>query len=41
MSTVVMAREAGRFEMKNDYTPSIDAPLITTKPIVIPPFGCK
>ena len=41
MSTVVMARVAGMVEMKNDNTPSINAPLVTTKPIVIPPFGCK
>ena len=41
ISTVVMARVAGTAEMKNDDTPSIDAPLVTTKSTVIPPFGCK
>ena len=38
MSTVVMARVDGTAEMKNNQTPSIDAPLVTTKPTVIPPF---
>ena len=36
-----MARVPGTVEMKNVDTPSIDAPLVTTKPIVIPPFGCR
>ena len=36
-----MARVNGTVEMKNYDTPSIDAHLVTTTPIVIPPFGCK
>ena len=41
MSTVVMAGVAKTVEMKNYDIPSIKAPLVTTKPIVIPPFGCE
>ena len=41
MSTVVMVRVAGTVKMKNDDTSSLNAPLVTAKPIVIPPFGCK
>ena len=39
MSTMVTAKVAGTVEMKNDDTPTIDVPLVTTKPITIPPFG--
>ena len=41
MSTMVTARVAGTVEMKDDGIPTIDAPLVTTKPIMIPPFRCK
>ena len=41
MSTVVTDGVAGTVEMKNDDIPSVNAPLVTTKPIVIPPLGCK
>ena len=40
-STVVTARAAGTVKMKDHDIPTIDAPLVTTKPIVIPPFRCK
>ena len=32
-----MARVAGTAEMKNNNTPYINSPLVTAKPIVIPP----
>ena len=41
MSTMVTARVAGTVEMKDNAIPTIGAPLVTTKPIMIPPFGCK
>ena len=41
MSTMVTAKVAGMVETKNDDIITIDAPLVTTKPTVIPPFGCK
>ena len=41
MSTVVTARVAGKVEIIDDAMLSIDAPLVTTKPIAAPPFGCK
>ena len=41
MSTMVTAKVAGTVEMENDDIPTIDGPLVTTKPIVIPPFGCN
>ena len=41
MSTVVMAGVTGTLEMKNDDTPSINAPLITTKLTVIPPLDAS
>ena len=41
MSTVVNAKVAGTVEMNNNDIPSIDAPSVSTKPIVIPPFRCK
>ena len=40
ISTMVTAKVVGTVEMK-DSLPTIDASLATTKPIVIPPFGCK
>ena len=39
-SIMVTAKVAGTVEMKNDDIPTIDAPLVTTKPTVNPPFGC-
>ena len=41
MSTMVTVQVAGTVEMQDDGIPTIDAPLITTKAIMIPPFGCK
>ena len=41
MSTMVTAKVAGRVEMNDDGIPTIDAPLVTTKPMVILPLGCK
>ena len=41
MSTMVTARVAGTVEMKDYGIPPIDAPLVTSKPIMIPPFRCK
>ena len=41
MSTMVTAKVPDTVEMKNDDILTINAPLVTTKPIVIPPFGCK
>ena len=41
MSTTVTAKVDGTVEMKNEDIPTIHAPLVTTKPIVIPPFRCK
>ena len=41
LSTMVTAQVAGTDEMKNDDIPTMDTPLVTTKPTVIPPFGCK
>ena len=35
------ARVAGTVKMKDDDIHTINASLVTTKPIVIPPFGCK
>ena len=40
MSTVVMTRVTRTVELKNDDTPYINSPLVTTKPLVILPFGC-
>ena len=41
MSTMVTAKAAGTVEMKNDDILTIDAPLVTAKSTVIPPFGWK
>ena len=41
MSTMVTARAAGTFEMKNNGIPTIDAPLVTAKLIVIPPLDAN
>ena len=41
MSTMVMAEVAGSVDTNHDKTLSINAPLVSTKNIVIPPFGCK
>ena len=41
MSTMVTAKVASMIERKDDGIPTIDAPLVTTKPFMIPPFGCK
>ena len=41
MSTMVTTRAAGTVEMKDDGIPTIDAPLVATKPIMIPTFICK
>ena len=41
MNTVVMARVALSVDMNHDDTSFIDISLVTTKDIVIPPFGCK
>ena len=41
MSTMVTDKVTGMVKMKNDHILTIDAPLVTTKPTVIPPFGCK
>ena len=41
MSTMVTAKVAGTVKTKDDGIPTIDAPLVTIKPIVIPPFRCK
>ena len=41
MSTMVTARDAGTVEMKDNAIPTIDASLVITKHIMIPPFRCK
>ena len=41
MSTMVTAKVAGMVEMKNDDVLTTGNPLVTTKPTVILPFGCK
>ena len=41
MGTMVTAKVADTVDMKDDDIPTIDAPLVPTKPIMIPPFGCK
>ena len=41
MSTLVTAKVAGTVEMKGGGIPTINAPLVTTKSIIIPPFRCK
>ena len=41
MSTVVTAKVAGTVEMNDNGFPTVDAPLVTTKPIMIPSFRCK
>ena len=41
MSTMANASVASMIERTNDAIPRIDAPLVTTKPIMIPPFRCK
>ena len=41
MSPILTAKAAGMVEMKNDDILTTDAPLATTKPTVILPFGCK
>ena len=41
MSTMVTAKVASTVEIKDDWVPTINAPLVTTKCIVIPPFRCK
>ena len=38
---MVNAKVAGIFEMKNHDILTIDIPLVTTKPTVFAPFGCK
>ena len=38
MSTMVTAKVASTVEMKDDWIYTIDASLVTTKPIMIPPF---
>ena len=38
MSTMVMAEVAGTVEAKTDDTPFINATLVTSKPIVMPPL---
>ena len=38
---MLTARVPGTVEMQDKGIPTVDAPLITTKPIVIPPFGHK
>ena len=38
---MVTAKVAGIVEMKNDDILTIGTPLVTTKPTVILPFGCK
>ena len=37
MSTMVTVKLAGTIETKDDGTPTIEVPLVTTKPIMIPP----
>ena len=41
MNTVVTAKVAGIFKMKNDDIFTIDFHSVTTKPTLILPFGCK
>ena len=41
MSTLFTARVPCTVEMKDDGFPTINASLVTTKPIVIPTFRCK
>ena len=41
MSNVAMAGVTRLVETYHDDIPSTDAPLVTNKNIVIPPFGCK
>ena len=41
MSIMVTGKAAGMLEMKNNDILTIDTPLVTTKPTVTPPFGCK
>ena len=41
MTIVVMAKVVSTAELENNDTPFSDAPLVTTKSTVIPPFGCK
>ena len=41
MSTMITAKVAGTVETNNDYILTTDAPFVTTKPTVIPLFGCK
>ena len=38
---MITAKAAGTVEMKKDDILTIDTPWVTTKPTVIPPFGCK
>ena len=41
MNTMVNAKVAGTVETKEHSIPTMDALLVTTKPIVTLPFGCK
>ena len=41
MSAIVTAKVVGTVEMKNNDILTIDAPLVTIKPTMILPFGCK
>ena len=41
MSTMATAKVAGTVEIRDEGIPTINVPLVTTKPIMIPPFGCK
>ena len=41
MSSMITDKVAGTVDMKNDGTPTINVPLVTIKPAVIPPFGYK
>ena len=38
---MVTVKVASMVEIKDWWHPTIDAPLVTTKPTMIPPFGCK
>ena len=38
---MVTAKATSTVETKDDGIPNIDALLVTTKPIMIPPFGCQ
>ena len=41
MSTIVTVKAVGMVETNRDNILAINTPLVTIKPTVIPPFGCK